>query len=74
MRRDRARFLPLAAISAATALGLAACGTSTASTSLTATSGKPITVGISAAADRCLQADGQRHQERLRAVGQRREP
>ena len=27
MRRDRARFLPLAAISAATALGLAACGT-----------------------------------------------
>jgi branched-chain amino acid transport system substrate-binding protein len=59
MRRDRARFLPLAAISAATALGLAACGTNTANTSLTANSSKPITVGISLPLTGASAADGQ---------------
>jgi branched-chain amino acid transport system substrate-binding protein len=59
MRRDRARFLPLAAISAATALGVAACGTgSSASTSLTANSAKPITVGASVSLTGPFQADG----------------
>ncbi len=59
MRRDRARLLPLAAVSAATALGLAACGSGTASTSLTASGTKPITVGISLPLTGSFLADGQ---------------
>ena len=59
MRRDRARLLPLAAVTAATALGLAACGTGTTSTSLTANASKPITVGISLPLTGATSADGQ---------------
>ena len=59
MRRDRARFLPLAAVSAATALGLAACGTGTTNTSLTANASKPITVGVSLPLTGATSADGQ---------------
>ncbi|MFI5066660.1 MAG: ABC transporter substrate-binding protein [Streptosporangiales bacterium] len=59
MRRHRASIVPLAAVSAATALGLAACGTTTANTSLTANASKPITVGISLPLTGASAADGQ---------------
>jgi branched-chain amino acid transport system substrate-binding protein len=48
MRRDRARFIPLAAAGAAAALALAACGTGSAGPSSgVSAAGHPITVGIS---------------------------
>ena len=56
MRRPhRARFVPLTAASAVTALALAACGSTSASTS----SAKPITVGISLPLTGDFAADGQ---------------
>ncbi len=58
MRRDRARFVSLAAVSAATALAVAACGTGNASTSINASGGNPITVGFSVSLTGQFSADG----------------
>jgi branched-chain amino acid transport system substrate-binding protein len=60
MRRPhRARFVPLTAASAVTALTLAACGSTSASTTSATSSAKPITVGISLPLTGDFAADGQ---------------
>jgi branched-chain amino acid transport system substrate-binding protein len=59
MRRDRARSISLAAVSAAIALGVAACGTGNASTSnISANGSNPITVGFSVSLNGDFAADG----------------
>ena len=58
MRRDRARFSLLAAGGAVTALTLAACGSSNASSTASSTTGHPITVGISLPLTGQFSADG----------------
>ncbi len=60
MRRPlRARYLPLTAASAVTALAVAACGSTSASTTASTSSAKPITVGISLPLTGSFAADGQ---------------
>ncbi|HEY5353510.1 MAG TPA: ABC transporter substrate-binding protein [Streptosporangiaceae bacterium] len=59
MRRPlRARYLPLAAASAVTALAVAACGSTSATTASSTSSAKPITVGISLPLSGSFMADG----------------
>jgi branched-chain amino acid transport system substrate-binding protein len=61
MRRDRARFLPLAAAGAVTALTVAACGSgnaSSSSTTSTSNGAQPIEVGISLPLTGQFSADG----------------
>ncbi len=57
-RPHRARFVPLTAASAVTALALAACGSTSASTTSSMTSAKPITVGVSLPLTGDFAADG----------------
>jgi branched-chain amino acid transport system substrate-binding protein len=60
MRRPhRPRFVPVAAVSAVTALTVAACGSTAASTSSSTSSAKPITVGVSLPLSGNFAADGQ---------------
>jgi branched-chain amino acid transport system substrate-binding protein len=61
MRRYRARFLALTAVTAASAVAVAACGgtTNSASTASFTGSGQPVTVGISEPLTGAFAADGQ---------------
>ncbi|HTT53035.1 MAG TPA: ABC transporter substrate-binding protein [Streptosporangiaceae bacterium] len=58
MRRHRARFLPLAAAGAVTALVVAACSSSSSASSTSSSSAHPITVGISLPLTGQFSADG----------------
>ena len=58
-RPHRARFVPLTAASAVTAPALAACGSTSASTTSDTTSAKPIMVGVSLPLTGDFAADGQ---------------